>query len=222
MPLNIIELYPDQSSSNLIKDQHSALMREPAFINDYIVRALKFQRNLGCCRINVLCTDQPIDREFSEFDKIIDLKMLIDPTCFDLPDEERKQYWFQLITQCLQRVCALKGWDFSMFQTPLDQLKACNLNVEYYVKGKSRRNGKYTAKIYCIHDMFSASYFVDFIEKRKVILRKPLLVTSPRMWSAYYDLGEFQWINETTVSLKKKYGDSVTCISMNEASEMNK
>ncbi len=215
MAIGIIEFLNKQNGVPRSLEQLRMFRSESQYMCEYLIRALG-SFHCGCSRINFWYTDGDLDPKIHEYFRIIDMDVPFDFRYCSMSPDEKKEYMFQLLTSSLRALCERKEWDFAIFKKHLDALEENHYNVEFYVKNKICRNGKYTAKVFSVHDLDKAEFFVDFIEKRKVIQRKPLL-TCGTSWADYPRfLGEFKWIDEKTVALYAKYGDKVFYASMDD------
>ena len=95
----------------------------------------------------------------------------------------------------LRSVASMNCWGF----TPdiFDRLWQV---VDFYALKPCHR-GEYTAKLYCIQDMESTSFYVELYRKRKLISRLPFYKDHPDHLGYFFNLGQLEWIDDNTICL---------------------
>ena len=154
-----------------------------------------------------------------QMDGIIDIDTPFDLSYFDMSDKEKEQYIFETVFDTLKRLCEFKGWDFAIFEKHLNELKANNFNVEFYLDDgvKRCRNGDYVARLFGKHEMHCLKLFVEFYKKRTFIMRKPLTVTEITFpWLFYWNFNHKRWIDEKTVAVYDYKEENVYYATMDD------
>ena len=208
-----IALEDDRKLFGILRDESS-------YITEHLLRELNKEFSFDCRRINIFCKDEMSVRPgILQMDGIIDIDTPFDLSYFDMSDKEKEQYIFETVFDTLKRLCEFKGWDFAIFEKHLNELKANNFNVEFYLDDdvKRCRNGDYVARLFGKQEMHVMQIFVEFYRKRTFIERKLLATTNEtRSIRYYYAFNYMKWIDEKTVAVYDYPEENVHFASMND------
>jgi hypothetical protein len=180
------------------------LLDASSYLTDFMVRALNPEMDFDCKRINFVCTTQKPHEGIRKTGSVQEMEIPIELSYFSLSPAEQEQYLLKLLAHSLEKLCKLKEWDITPFQKHFTALQNQGSQIEFYMDKMRCKNGKITAKIFCIHTMFAANFFVDFCNQTEVLQRKPLLVAPPHIldYAIYFD--KLKWTDERTVTLYPK------------------
>ncbi|MBE6578433.1 MAG: hypothetical protein E7651_01350 [Ruminococcaceae bacterium] len=191
------------------------LRRESAYITEYIMRAMNKTFPFGCGRINLLATEAPTCNNAWLIDSILEMQIPFSYEYFTYTDRNQKeQYLFEAIGNGIRLLCEDRKWDFSEFEKHLTALKESNFHVEFYQCPKQSPDRKTVAKLYCVQTMAEATFYVDFYQKRKLVLRKKFAVTEPYAGYYRYDIYYLRWKDNRTVEVLGYYKDKTAEVSM--------
>ena len=191
------------------------LRRESAYITEYIMRAMNKTFPFGCGRINFNATETPTRRDAVIVDSILVMQVPFSNEYFTYTDEKLKeQYLFGAVSNGIRLLCEDRKWDFSEFEKHLTALKESNFHVEFYQCPKQSPDKKTVAKLYCVQTMAEATFYVDFYQKRKLVLRKKFAVTEPYAGYYRYDIYYLRWKDNRTVEVLGYYKDITAEVSM--------
>ena len=195
--------------------KNAQLMRESAYLTEYIMRAMNKTFPFGCVRINLYATEMPTRSDAWIVDSILNFQIPFSYEYFTYTDQKQKeQYLFKAISNGIRLLCEDRKWDFSEFEKHLTALKESNFHVEFYQCPKQSPDRKTVAKIYCVQTMTESTFYVDFYQKRKLVLLKQFAVTSTQAGSYRYDIYYLRWKDNRTVEVLGYYKDITAEVSM--------
>lgn len=178
------------------------LMDDSAFICEYLERGLKKRKaKYGCSRLNFDCVDgKKIRDELWRFEGIGSIEIPFDSKYYSMNKEEKISYICYLLEYGFQKYCKICNMDIAPVLEILAELKERDYFVDFYALNPCRR-GEYTAKLYCVQDMEYANFYVELYHKRKLIDRIPFYKDHPDYLGYFFNLGQFEWIDDDTVCL---------------------
>ena len=177
----------------------SQLLSESAYMTEYILRAMNSEFSFDCKRINLTCTTTPLRSGIRKFGSVHEVDIPFDLAYFQMTPEEKEQYLYQVLTVGIGLLCKEKQWDYAPFEKHLLALREGNFHVEFYLPKRQCRNGKLMAKVFGVQTMQSATFYIDFFEGRKMILRKPFMVTQTESMLYNFRIAQVEWADERTV-----------------------
>ena len=195
--------------------KNGQLMKESAYQTEYIMRAMRKTFPFGCERINFYATETPTRTDAWTVDSIMNFQIPFSYEYFTYTDKSQKeQYLFKSMSNGIRLLCEAKKWDFAEFEKHLTALKDGNFHVEFYQCPKQSPDKTTVAKIYCVQTMTEATFYVDFYQKRKLVLRKQFAVTDTRAASYRYDIYFLQWKDNRTVEILGYHKHKTAEVSM--------
>jgi hypothetical protein len=178
------------------------LADESSYMTDYLRRKMNEEFSFDCRRINLVCTNQKLRDKIYKFDSVHEIDIPFDIKYFSLPTLEEKQaYLYDVLTQGIKILCDRKGWDFSLWEKHLLELRDSGFRVEHDFGGKKCRNGKLTAKLFGVHTMTENNCYVDFYRGRKMLQRSFLRTTSVDIMLCMDQINRMEWVDEKTVAV---------------------
>ena len=178
------------------------LTDESSYMTDYLRRRMNEEFSFDCRRINLNCTNQALREKIFNYDSVHEIDIPFDIKYFSLPTLEEKQaYLYEILTEGIKILCDRKGWDFSLWEKHLLELRDSGFRVEHDFGGKKCRNGKLTAKLFGIHTMTENTCYVDFYRGRKMLQRSFLRTTSVDIMRCMDQTNRMEWVDEKTVAV---------------------
>lgn len=193
----------------------SQLLSESAFMTEYILRATNKEMRFDCKRINFICTNIEPRIGIRDFESVHELDVPFDIAYFSYSPEKKKDYLFEFLTTGFRILCKIKNWDFRLFEGHLNILRESQYHVEFYLENRQKKNGNTVAKVFGIQTMFEATFYVDFIQKNKLVQRKPLMVTRTESMLYKYYIDHIVWVDSNTVAVYDFMENNVVYVSMN-------
>lgn len=216
MKLNYLSMvlgncYPINEETNTWCSQ---LLSESAYMTEYIMRAMNSEFSFDCKRINLVCTNSSLRKGVRDFDSVHEIDVPFDLAYFDMTFEQKELYLYQVLTDGLRILCEEKRWDFALFEKHLITLHDGGFRVEFYLAKRQCKNKKYLAKVFGVQNMQKAIFYVDFFEGRKLIQRKPLMVTRTESMLYNYRIAHIEWSDHQTVSVYNYPKTELTKVSV--------
>ena len=205
MRIHIITLILDDILVNM-EFLRRQLTEESSFITEYIVRELKMIKGLpylGCERLNLICKTDDIKPSITKFNSIWQLDVLFDMSYFSFEPKQKREYLYHLIYEALQSLVLEMQMDFTPFQLILDKLKQNDFMVDFYTKCKCKK-GNYTARLYCVQNMKTSTFYVEITRKKALVCKVPLFDTKPNIMNYDRYLGELLWDDQEVIFLVDK------------------
>lgn len=184
------------------KNQSRQLSNESSYISNLLLRNLDM-RNLPSCQINLCCRFESVRTGIRWFERIVEVDVPINSEYFHLEKEMKAMYLINLFSIGLKKLCAETGWEYKLFESAIQSVVNANFICEYYLNNEITRKG-ITAKIFCKHTMDSMTVFVVFFDKLEQINKAHLLTSKPNIMDYERYLGEFTWIDDSSVCLYSK------------------
>lgn len=210
IPEKLLQVYP----SEVIQNWDCQLLNESAYITEYVMRAMNAEFDFDCRRINFVCTNKELRKGIRKFESVHELDVPFQMDYFLYTPEQKQQYLFEVVYKGIQLLCEYKQWDFSLFEKHLIALRDGGFHVEFYLDKRQCRQGNTTAKVFGVQTMTETTFYVDFFQKRKLIARKPLMVTPTDCMRYRYSIDDIAWVNDTTVAVSDFLKRNVFYVSM--------
>ena len=123
---------------------------------------------------------------------------------FVLKDEEKKKATLAFLHTGLIRLCEKYNWSTEPFERACDKVVELNYKNEWvWKKPKTSPDRKYTAEIFCIHEVESFSIYMIIRDRKTKNLLMQELLTSTKPDELIFKpcLGELKWLSNTRVKL---------------------
>ena len=213
LPSEIEATYTPVKNSELLRK----LMAESSYMTDYLRRKMNEEFSFDCRRINLNCTNQALREEIINHDSVHIIDIPFDIKYFSLPSLEEKQaYLYDVLTEGIKILCDRKGWDFSLWEKHLLELRNSGFRVEHDFGGKKCRNGKLTAKLFGVHTMTENTCYVDFYRGRKMLQRSFLRTADAEIGRCMVQIDRMEWVDEKTVAVYKYNNTEVYYATLEE------
>lgn len=193
------------------------LLAESAYMTEYLMRKMNEEFSFNCRRINLVCTNQKLRNEIIDFESIHMIDIPFDIKYFSLPSLEEKQaYLYDVLTEGIKILCNLKGWDFSLWEKHLLELRKSGFRVEHDFGRKKCKNGTLTAKLFGVQSMTETTCYVDFYKGRKMLQRSFLRTAKQETVRSCIQVARMEWIDEKTVAVHDYFGTEVYYATLQE------
>ena len=191
------------------------LLRESAYMTEYMLRAMNKEFKFDCARINLVCTEGPLKEGFKNFDGVHEIDVPFDYSYFSLTDvKEKEKYLYRALFEGTKILCKTKIWDFAPFEKHLVQLRDDNFYVDFYHRVKQSPDKKTVAKLYCVQTMAEATFYIDFFVKRKLAQRKLCMVQRTESMLYNFRMNKLVWKDDKTVQVLNAIGRITTEVTM--------
>lgn len=194
------------------------LLSESAYMTEYILRKMNQEFSFDCRRINLVCTNQPLRNRVLKFESVHEVDIPFDIKYFSYSPEEKQAYLYEVLTEGIQILCSLKGWDYALFEKHLLELRDSGFRVEHDFDGKKCRNGKLTAKLVGVQTMTETTCYVDFYRGRTMLQRSFLRSAEAETVRSSIQVERMEWVDEKTVAVYNYNNTEVYYATLDEQS----
>ncbi|PRS29058.1 hypothetical protein C6W19_22860 [Bacillus sp. RJGP41] len=160
-------------------------------------------------KIMINCVERISSEEVkSTSDGFTDIEVEFDYSAYEkLDNEEKKKLILEKLYEGVLKVAEVFEWDMPILNRTYQSVIESNYKNEYIWKQKTSPSKKYTAEIFCQHEI--DKYVVTMIIKTKdtneLVKSEILFIERPHELAFVKHLGNLKWISNTEVILLNKY-----------------
>ena len=177
------------------------LLRESAFICEYVVRDIGKKIQWKCSRLNFNCVSNGEIREkIFNFSGCLEMDVPFNDCYYDMNVSEKTHYICEILQSGLKKYCGQKNIDYSLITNSFERLRSADYLVEFYTT-KPCHHGNYTAKLRCIQDIHTAHFYVDLYHQRRLVEKIPFFKTEPDRLSWFFKVCTLDWKTDYTIVL---------------------
>lgn len=192
------------------------LLRESAYMTEYILRAMNREFSFDCKRINFICTNHPLRDGVRKIGSVHEIDVPFNIEYFFFSDKQKEAYLFEVLYEGLKILCKAKEWDFALFEKHLLSLRDRGFSVEFYLDKKRCKREQTVAIPFGVQTMHETTFYMDFFQKRKLVLRKPLMITRTESMLYNYKIDHMAWIDDNTVAVYDYPETNVVYVNMDD------
>ncbi|MEH7248263.1 hypothetical protein V7114_15915 [Neobacillus niacini] len=174
----------------------------------YLHHLGKFQTN-ETKKVMINCVERISSEEVkSTSDGFTDVEVEFDYSAYEkLDNEVKKKLILEKLYEGVLKVAEVFEWDMPLLNRTYQSVIESNYKNEYIWKQKTSPSKKYTAEIFCQHEI--DKYVVTMIIKKKhtneLVKNEILFIERPHELVFVQHLGNLKWISNTEVILLNKY-----------------
>ncbi|MEH7010670.1 hypothetical protein V7087_07600 [Neobacillus niacini] len=174
----------------------------------YLHHLGKFQTN-ETKKVMINCVERISSEEVkSTSDGFTDVEVEFDYSAYEkLDNEVKKKLILEKLYEGVLKVAEVFEWDMPILNLTYQSVIENNYKNEYIWKQKTSPSKKYTAEIFCQHEI--DKYVVTMIIKKKhtneLVKNEILFIERPHELAFVQHLGNLKWISNTEVILLNKY-----------------
>jgi hypothetical protein len=174
----------------------------------YLHHLGKFQTN-ETKKVMINCVERISSEEVkSTSDGFTDVEVEFDYSAYEkLDNEDKKKLILEKLYEGVLKVAEVFKWDMPILNRTYQSVIESNYKNEYIWKQKTSPSKKYTAEIFCQHEI--DKYVVTMIIKKKhtneLVKNEILFIERPHELAFVQHLGNLKWISNTEVILLNKY-----------------
>jgi hypothetical protein len=176
--------------------------------NSYLQHLGKFQTN-ETKKLMINCVERiSLEEVNSTSDGFTDVEVEFDFSAYEkLNNEEKKKLILEKLYEGVLKASEVFEWDMPILNRTYQSVIESNYKNEYIWKQKTSPSKKYTAEIFCQHEI--DKYVVTMIIKKKhtneLVKNEILFTERPHELAFVQYLGNLKWISDTEVILLSKY-----------------
>lgn len=165
-------------------------------------------RTLETKKIIINCVEKISSNKIHTFDGFTEVEVEFDYEAYEkLSNEGKKKWLLETLYEGVIKVAETYEWDRSILEMAYQSVIERNYKNEYTWKRKTSPSRKYTAEIFCQHEI--DKYVVTMIIKIKYtnewVKSEVLFIERPHELAFVKHLGNLKWISNTEVTLLNKY-----------------
>lgn len=174
----------------------------------YLHHLGKFQTN-ETKKVMINCVERISSEEVkSTSDGFTDVEVEFDYSAYEkLDNEVKKKLILEKLYEGVLKVAEVFEWDMPILNRTYQSVIESNYKNAYIWKQKTSPSKKYTAEIFCQHEI--DKYVVTMIIKKKhtneLVKNEILFIERPHELAFVQHLGNLKWISNTEVILLNKY-----------------
>lgn len=180
------------------------LMQESSFLTEGIARRLADKDFFDFTRINFLCKDEVKEDKVKLSGPIAEMDVIFDGEYFKMDKAKKTDYLYELAYSAFEKLCSVKGWDYTLFKNCIDEIKAEGEEHIFKTGLTAEKDGK-KAELIGIQTMEKVEFAVEIDGKR----RKVLATTKPNEIDYFVTLGKLVWESSGKLVLYDKGGNKV-------------
>jgi hypothetical protein len=159
-------------------------------------------------KIIINCVEKINSNKIHTFDGFTEVEVEFDYGAYKkLANEEKKKFLLEKLYEGVIKVAETYEWDTPILKMAYQSVIESNYKNEYVWKQKASPSRKYTAELFCQHeiDKYVVTMIIKTRDTNELVKSEILFIERPHELAFVQHLGNLKWFSNTEVKLLNKH-----------------